>query len=289
MTSDSNPPGAKKGGKLVLFGRKFIRGMYASTRRPRRESIRLGCKRPLSLRRLVRRKSRGRPSRIIIPIFTTLLLLPYLLLFLFSPYLSSILTYNTPSSSVPPIQQGVGDDEVNFIHDCAAAVDLLADFSLCNAPKSVSFTVVVAVPNSSAQSNQEVKLRHGFGSALLFGETNIIWQLSKTHKMKFVDENCICATGRASAASWDFIRNPDRYGDRKYHLTIKRDVYFASAGEDHASETTSEGAEDEDCSSPMAEQIMRSLEDPHGTPESSKPGDCTLEDADDEVEPEPDP
>ena len=239
----------------------------------------------------MRRKSRGRPSRIIIPIFTTLLLLPYLLFFLFSPYLSSILTYNTPSSSVPPIQQGVGDDEANFIHDCAAAVDLLADSSLRYAPKSVSFTVVVAVPNSSAQSNHEVKLRHGFGTALLFGETNIIsdWQLSKTHKMKFVGETCIRATGRASAASWDFIRNPDRSGDRKYHLTIKRAVYLASEGEDHASETTSEGAEDEDCSSLMAEQIMRSLEDPHGTPETSKPDNCTLEGADDEAEPEPDP
>ena len=54
-------------------------------------------------------------------------------------------------------------------------------------------------------------------------------------------------------------------------------------------ETTSEGAEDEDCSSLMAEQIMRSLEDPHGTPETSKPDDCTLEGADDEAEPEPDP
>ena len=148
--------------------------------------------------------------------------------------------------------------------------------------------MVGAVPNSSAQSNQEVELRHGFGTALLLGETNIIsdWQLSKTHKMEFVGENCIRATGRASAASWDFIRDPDRYGDRKYHLTIKRDVYLTSAGEDHASETTSEGAEDEDCSSLMAEQIMRSLEEPHGIPESSKPDDCTLEGAYVEAKPE---
>ena len=132
-----------------------------------------------------------------------------------------------------------------------------------------------AVPNSSAQSKQKVELRHGFGTALLLGATNIIsdWQLSKTHKMEFVGENCIRDTSRASAASWDFIQDPDRHGDRKYHLTINRGVSLDSAGEDHASETTSEDTEDEDCSSLMAEQIMRSLEEPLGTPESSKPDD----------------
>ena len=208
-----------------------------------------------------------------------------------SSSLSSIPTSNTPPSSVSPIQRGVGHDEVDFIHDCAAAVGLLADSSLGTGHKSVSFTVLGAVPNSSAQSDQEVELRHGFGSALVLGKTNIIsdWQISKSHKMEFIGENCIRATGRASMVSWDFIRDPDRYGDRKYHLTIKRDIYLASAGEDHASDTTSEGAEDEGHSSFMTEQIMRSLEEPHGTPASFKPDDSTLEGADVEAEPEPDP
>ena len=134
------------------------------------------------------------------------------------PTAASILTTRT---------QGIANNEIDFIFDNAADIGLASDPSLGVNHRATHTTLEGAVPGALIEVNSKLDLLHGLGTALLIGPVNIVsdWEVTGKFDKQYMDDHTIRLTSRDTGKVWDFIRDPPRYGDLKFHCTMDREAY----------------------------------------------------------------
>ena len=123
--------------------------------------------------------------------------------------------------------RGVGAHQVDFIFDNAADIGLVSDATLGVNQRDTRTTLEGAVPGAVLDVDTKLDLLHGFGTALVAGDINIIsdWEVTGKFDRQYTGEHSIRLTCRESGVSWDFVRDPRRYGDLKFHCTMDREAY----------------------------------------------------------------
>lgn len=136
-------------------------------------------------------------------------------------------------------QQGVRADEIDFIFDCAAECTLTADSSICIKPIPVDLIIEGAIPGEIMRASIRMEFLHGLGTPLLAGDRNVIsdYEISSEYEKKYASLHCVVLTRKDDpACTWDFIRDPERYGDLFYHCTVKKKDYLSRGVRDKPGE-----------------------------------------------------
>lgn len=122
---------------------------------------------------------------------------------------------------------GVGDDEIDFIYDCAADIGLAAESEIGVNHRRTATILEGAVPGAAVNVSTKLDFLHGLGTALVVGNRNIIsdWEITPSFDMQRVGDHEIHLKSKDTGLTWKFFRDPKRYKDLKFHYTINREQY----------------------------------------------------------------
>ena len=132
-------------------------------------------------------------------------------------------------------QQGVRADEIDFIFDCAAEAGLTADPSICINPSPVSLIIEGAIPGETMRAVVKMEFLHGLGRPLVAGNRNVIsdYEAAANYKREYVGLHHVLLSRKDDpTCTWDFIRDPGRYGDLFYHCTMAKKEYLLKGARD---------------------------------------------------------
>ena len=146
------------------------------------------------------------------------------------PQLNDLYDESSETVNVSTTSVHTADDCIDFVLDNCADIGLVSEQELGVHPRPANIRLEGVVPGASIVAQTKVSYRKDLGAALPVGDRNIVsdWELSKHYTLHVDDDDKhhLVFTHDATGDVLHFYRNPDRFGDFKFHMLVPRTVYM---------------------------------------------------------------